>query len=216
MQNLRILSMNLGRNFVPVIDKNKKTLVTNYLNAESYDFIMLQGNNLDSNINLSSVNYKILKKSKRLMILYKGLKVFNTGINSEVIDTSIVQYNKSLIACINVNCSKVKNFKEVEDICKSYSDFYSYNYMKSRIITGRFPKEIDLNTFCDLYDLDDVSSLLALNTHIKNNREVLNHLLISKNLEVFDIKKIIGLKEIADIGEAYPIEASLCYKKVFK
>ena len=150
------------------------------------------------------------------MILYKGLKVFNTGINSEVIDTSIVQYNKSLIACINVNCSKVKNFKEVEDICKSYSDFYSYNYMKSRIITGRFPKEIDLNTFCDLYDLDDVSSLLALNTHIKNNREVLNHLLISKNLEVFDIKKIIGLKEIADIGEAYPIEASLCYKKVFK
>ena len=62
MQNLRILSMNLGRNFVPVIDKNKKTLVTNYLNAESYDFIMLQGNNLDSNINLSSVKYKILKK----------------------------------------------------------------------------------------------------------------------------------------------------------
>lgn len=216
MQNLKILSMNLGRSFVPVIDKNKKTLVTNYLNAESYDFIMLQGNNLDSNINLSSLNYKILKNSKRLMTLYKGLKVFNTGTNSEVIDTNIVQYNRSLIACINVNCSKVKDFKEVEDICQSYSNFDSYNYMKSRVITGRFPREVDLNTFCDLYDLDDVSSLLALDTHIKNNREILNHLLISRNLEVFDLKKLVGLKEIANIGEAYPIEASLCYKKVWK
>ena len=83
-------------------------------------------------------------------------------------------------------------------------------------MAGRFPREVDTNTFCDNFNLEDVSSLVAQNTHVLNNREVVNHLFISRDLEWDSVKKLVGMTEISRIGEAYPIEASIGHKKVLK
>ena len=44
MENLRILSMNLGRRFVPIKDKGKREYITDFIKEEGYDIVMLQGN----------------------------------------------------------------------------------------------------------------------------------------------------------------------------
>ena len=67
-----------------------------------------------------------------------------------------------------------------------------------------------------MFDLEDVSTLVGQKTHTKNNREILNHFFISRNLEIDSIHKLVGLTENLGIGEAYPIEASISHKKVLK
>ena len=42
MKNLKILSMNLGKSFIPVIDRRKREYITDFLDEKSYDIIMLQ------------------------------------------------------------------------------------------------------------------------------------------------------------------------------
>ena len=65
-----------------------------------------------------------------------------------------------------------------------------------------------------MFDLSDISTLVDKESHTKNNREMLNHLFISRNLECVNIHKLVGLTEVSKIEEDYPIEVTL--KKVLK
>ncbi len=212
MENLKILSMNLGRRFIPI--KNKKELVTSYINEEAYDIVMLQGKNLSSNIDFSKLNYEAIGYLNRMAVLYDNeLKGFDIKSESPVVSSTII-YNKSPIACINVCCDKISGMKDVFEVCNAYSKSDTIHTIKTRIITGKFPKEVDTNNFCSMFDLEDISTLVGQDSHAKNNREIVNHFFISKNLECVNIHKLVGMTEVSKIGEAYPIEVTL--KKVLK
>ena len=64
--------------------------------------------------------------------------------------------------------------------------------------------------------MTDVSTLVGQESHIKNNRDMLNHFFISRNLEIDSVHKLVGMTEKSGIGETYSIEASISYKKVLK
>ena len=49
MKNLKILSMNLRRGFVPIKDKGKREYLMEFIKKEDYDIVMLQGNRIGSN-----------------------------------------------------------------------------------------------------------------------------------------------------------------------
>ena len=215
MINLKILSMNLGKAFIPIIDKKKKEYITNFLDEKSYDIIMLQGDNIPRNLDLNYIdmNYDIIKKNKGLITLHnKDIYVSPFSVESDYIDTNVVHNKTSSLACFNINCKDLKNFYDVDNICKSYSK----NYIKSRVITGRLPIEVNTDSFCKFLDLKDVSTNIGKITHEKNKRDIINHFFISRNLEVTSVHKLVGLTEVSKIGEAYPIEVSLTYKKVLK
>ena len=215
MKNLKILSMNLGKSFIPVIDRRKREYITDFLYEKSYDIIMLQGDNIPRNLDLNYIdmNYEIIKKNKGLITLHnKDIYVSPFSVNSDYIDTNIVHNKISSLACFNINCKDLKNFYDVDNICKTYSE----NYIKTRVITGRLPIEVNTDSFCKSLDLKDISTDIGKITHKENKREIINHFFISRDLEVASIHKLVGLTEVSKIGEAYPIEVSLAYKKVLK
>ena len=214
MKNLRILSMNLGRRFVPIKDKSKREYLMDFIKAEDYDIVMLQGKAITTNINFSKMDYNAVTYYNRMALLYdKPLKGYDSDFKSKVV-SSTVMYNKDLIACINVNCDNPKNMEDVYKVCEDYSNPNATHTLETRIVTGRFPREVDTNLFCDMFDLDDISTLVGRDTHIKNNREMVNHFFISRNLEALCVHKLVGMTEVSGIGEAYPIEVTL--KKVLK
>ena len=53
MKNLKILSMNLGRGFVPIKDKRKREYLMEFIKEENYDVVMLQGTNICHNLDLN-------------------------------------------------------------------------------------------------------------------------------------------------------------------
>ena len=55
MKNLKILSMNLGKSFIPDIDRRKREYITDFLDEKSYDIIMLQGDNIPRNLDLNYI-----------------------------------------------------------------------------------------------------------------------------------------------------------------
>ena len=214
MKNLRILSMNLGKTFIPVKDKSKREYITNYINHEGYSIVMLQGNILTSNIDFSKLDYNAINYKNRMALLYdKNLIGYGIAFKSKVVSSTIM-YNKGPIACINVNCYNSKNMEDVYKVCEAYSNPNAIHTLKTRIVAGRFPREVDTNEFCDAFDLEDISTLVGGETHAKNNREMLNHFFISRNLETLNVHKLVGMTEVSKIGEAYPIEVTL--KKVLK
>lgn len=216
MRNLRVLSMNLGKTYIPVKDKSKKQLLASYINEEGYNIVMLQGNSLTSNINFSKLNYNAINYQNRMAVLYdRNLDGFDIDFKSKVVSSTVI-FNKGPIAFINVNCDSPKNMEDVFKVCEAYNNPNTEYTLKTRIIAGKFPKEVDINLFCDMFDLDDVSTLIGRQSHIENNREMLNHFFISRNLEALNVRKLVGMTEISKIGQAYPIEASISYKKVLK
>ena len=118
------------------------------------------------------------------------------------------------MAVVNVNCKNPKDMDKIFKACEVYSKEEDPHYVKSRIVAGRFPREVDTNLFCDMFDLNDISTLIGQETHAKNNREMLNHFFVSRNLECMNVHKLVGMTEVSKIGEAYPIEVTL--KKVLK
>ena len=219
MKNLKILSMNLGKSFIPVIDRRKREYITDFLDEKSYDIIMLQGDNIPRNLDLNYIgmNYEIIKKNKGLITLHnKDIYVSPFSVDSDYIDTNIVYNKVNLLACLNINCKDLKDFYDVDNICKSYSNINSKSYIISRIITGRLPREVNLNSFCKSLGLKDISTDIGRITHKENNREIINHFFISEDLEVASIHKLVGLTEVSKIGEAYPIEVSLTHQKILK
>lgn len=219
MKNLKILSMNLGKSFIPVIDRRKREYITDFLYEKSYDIIMLQGDNIPRNLDLNYIgmNYEIIKKNKGLITLHnKDIYVSPFSVDSDYIDTNIVYNKVNLLACLNINCKDLKDFYDVDDICKAYCNVNGKQYTKNRIITGKIPREVNLNSFCKSLGLKDISTDIGRITHKENNREIINHFFISEDLEVASIHKLVGLTEVSKIGEAYPIEVSLTHQKILK
>lgn len=214
MENLKILSMNLGRRFVPIKDKGKRKYLMDFIKAEDYDIVMLQGKAITTNINFSKMDCDAVTYYNRMTLLYdKPLKGYDSDFKSKVV-SSTVMYNKDLIACINVNCDNPKNMEDVYKVCEAYSNPNTIYNLKTRIVAGRLPREVDTNEFCDAFDLDDISTLVGVMSHVKNNREMVNHFFISRDLEAESVHKLVGMTEVYGIGEAYPIEVTL--KKVLK
>ena len=219
MKNLKILSMNLGKSFIPDIDRRKREYITDFLDEKSYDIIMLQGDNIPRNLDLNYIgmNYEIIKKNKGLITLHnKDIYVSPFSVDSDYIDTNIVYNKVNLLACLNINCKDLKDFYDVDDICKAYCNVNGKQYTKNRIITGKIPREVNLNSFCKSLGLKDISTDIGRITHKENNREIINHFFISEDLEVASIHKLVGLTEVSKIGEAYPIEVSLTHQKILK
>ncbi len=219
MKNLKILSMNLGKSFIPVIDRRKREYITDFLDEKSYDIIMLQGDNIPRNLDLNYIgmNYEIIKKNKGLITLHnKDIYVSPFSFDSDYIDTNIVYNKVNLLACLNINCKDLKDFYDVDNICKAYCNVNGKQYTKNRIITGKIPREVNLNSFCKSLGLKDISTDIGRITHKENNREIINHFFISEDLEVASIHKLVGLTEVSKIGEAYPIEVSLTHQKILK
>lgn len=219
MKNLKILSMNLGKSFIPVIDRRKREYITDFLDEKSYDIIMLQGDNIPRNLDLNYIgmNYEIIKKNKGLITLHnKDIYVSPFSVDSDYIDTNIVYNKVNLLACLNINCKDLKDFYDVDNICKAYCNVNGKQYTKNRIITGKIPREVNLNSFCKSLGLKDISTDIGRITHKENNREIINHFFISEDLEVASIHKLVGLTEVSKIGEAYPIEVSLTHQKILK
>ena len=219
MKNLKILSMNLGKSFIPVIDRRKREYITDFLDEKSYDIIMLQGDNIPRNLDLNYIgmNYEIIKKNKGLITLHnKDIYASPFSVDSDYIDTNIVYNKVNLLACLNINCKDLKDFYDVDDICKAYCNVNGKQYTKNRIITGKIPREVNLNSFCKSLGLKDISTDIGRITHKENNREIINHFFISEDLEVASIHKLVGLTEVSKRGEAYPIEVSLTHQKILK
>ncbi len=214
MENLRILSMNLGRRFIPVKDRKKKELVTNFLNQENYDIIILQGSNIKNTLNIKKLNYKHISSFNNMTLTRKDLPLFN-DCNSKVFNSSIIYIEGKPLAIINVNCKSIKDMPLVYKASELYTNNPDdIHYVSDMIIAGRFPKEIDTNKFCDLLSLDDISTIIGRKTHQDNNKEMLNHFFISRTLKCSDTHKLVGMTEISKIGEAYPIETGMAYKKI--
>lgn len=220
MKDLRILSMNLGRSFIPVRNKKRIEIISKKLVTEGYDLVMLQGEHISRDVNLDYLkahDYKSVNYNDKAITLAKNQTSFcRVDAGKENLSSSFLYYDNKPLVCVNVNCKDDKGFYDVYDLCSDYSREDSQKYVPSRIVAGRFPREVDTNTFCDNFNLEDVSSLVAQNTHILNNREIVNHLFISRDLEWDSVKKLVGMTEISRIGEAYPIEASIGHKKVLK
>ena len=211
MNNLKILSMNLGRGFVPVKDKGKREYLMDFIKKEDYDIVMLQG----GGINLDIHNYVTVNDNKRVSLLcHDRLTAFDSEVEYKNVKSSIIYYKNAVLACINVFCNNPKDFHDVFAVCDAYSRYDSEYYLSNRIVAGRFPKCVDTNEFCDMFDLEDISTLIGQQSHTENNREMLNHFFISRNLECMNIHKLVGMTEESKIGEAYPIEVTL--KKVLK
>ena len=215
MKNLKILSMNLGRGFVPIKDKGKREYLMEFIKKEDYDIVMLQGNRIGSNRLFKDLGYSYADSTKNVITLVSKREIVENSSTDEL-NCSIISNITNPLELINVNCKDSKKFDDVFNICDYYSRQDSKGFVSSRIVAGRFPREVDTNEFCDLFDLEDVSTLVGQKTHTKNNREILNHFFISRNLEIDSIHKLVGLTENLGIGEAYPIEASISHKKVLK
>ena len=221
MKNLKILSMNLGYGFIPIKDRKKKIILKEQIKKEDYDIVMLQGS--DITVNYEDFDYKAINSNDKAVTFFKeDLPICNTEVfSSGVVNALVTSYKCKPLAVINVNCKDMKNnsydaFDKVLKICSKYSNSASEYFVRRMIVAGRFPREVDTNEFCDMFDLDDVSTLVGLETHRKNNREMLNHFFISRSLEAESVHKLVGMSEVSKIGEAYPIEASISYKKVLK
>lgn len=215
MENLKIFSMNLGRGFIPIKDKRKKEFLREKIDTEKYDVVMLQGNGIGRNIFFKDLGYDYADSSKEVITLVSNRLIVESRATN-ILNCSIISNIDRPIILVNVNCKDLKNIDELYDACDLYSKEKDVHYVRSRIVAGRFPRAFDTNLFCDQFDLDDVSTLIGLDTHIKNNRDMVNHFFISRNLEAENVRKLVGLTETLKLGEAYPIEASIVRKKVLK
>ena len=175
---------------------------------------MLQGN--DINVSYRNLGYEeINSNNKVITFLRSSFLVCDIDFsNFGIVNSFVTYYDRSPLSIINVNCKNPKDMDKVFKACDVYSKEDDPHYVKSRIVAGRFPREVDTNLFCDAFDLEDVSTLIGQKTHAKNNREMLNHFFVSRNLECMNVHKLVGMTEVSKIGEAYPIEVTL--KKVLK
>ena len=218
MKNLKILSMNLGRGFVPVKDKAKRQYLIDFIKKEDYDIVMLQGDSIKHNINLEqpqlNSSYNKIVYNDKVATLYKSSLPFDDEVMVNFsydvpVTSSIFSYKDFPMAFINVNCEDPYNIDSVCDICDSFGND---RYLPTRVVAGRFPREVNINRLCQVLALDDISTLVRQEMYVKNNREMLNHFFISRNLKASNVHKLVGMTEVSKVGEAYPIEAVLTYK----
>lgn len=215
MKNLKIVSFNIGSKYIPIKDNRKKQIITDFINEEDYDIVMLQGDNVSSNINTKSLDYNSTKFNNRVVTLYKdGLPLLGELTYGGVCNVSLTNYARTFLACININLKNNNEVREMIEVCNKYGNYDSEYFVRNRVVAGKFPSGFNLQGFCNEMDLVDISSLIGKSYYDKNDKEMLNHILISKSLESEDVHKCIGIVDIAKVGEDYPIEASLTYKKI--
>ena len=214
MKNLKILSMNFGRSFIPIKDKKKKEFLRNKLMEGPYDILMAQGYGIIDGVDLDNTFYNYTNAFDRTVTFSRNKLPIFENILSKEINSSVVFIGKSPLAVVNVNFSNPKYVESLYNYCRIYNNLDNEYYVRSRIVAGRFPKSFDTNLFCDLFDLDDISTFVGQDTHTENNRDMVNHFFISRDLEAESVHKLVGMTEVYGIGEAYPIEVTL--KKVLK
>ena len=214
MKNLKILSMNFGRSFIPIKDKKKKEFLRNKLMEGPYDILMAQGYGIIDGVDLDNTFYNYTNAFDRIVTFSRNKLPIFENILSKEINSSVVFIGKSPLAVVNVNFSNPKYVESLYNYCRIYNNLDNEYYVRSRIVAGRFPKSFDTNLFCDLLDLDDISTFVGQDTHTENNRDMVNHFFISRDLEAESVHKLVGWTETLKLGEAYPIEVTL--KKVLK
>ena len=114
MKNLKIVSFNIGSKYIPIKDNRKKQIITDFINEEDYDIVMLQGDNVSSNINTKSLDYNSTKFNNRVVTLYKdSLPLLGELTYGGVCNVSLTNYASTFLASINNN---IKNNNEVRDM----------------------------------------------------------------------------------------------------
>ena len=212
--SLKILSFNLGNRYI-LVNRREKDYVTDFILNQDCDIVMLQGNNLRKRVNLRDIDYNITHLDNRTLSLCK--KKFpilgEYSLENGTFSSFVTYYNSEPVNCINVNSCDLKEMNEVDRMFRVYLDPRSDYYLKNAIVTGRLPRELDTNSFCDNYDLDDLSTRVGINYYEKTNKEMVEHLFVSRKLNCDSIYKHIGVVDNSNMGKGYPIEACLTYKK---
>ena len=214
MKNLKILSMNFGRSFIPIKDKKKKEFLRNKLMEGPYDILMAQGYGIIDGVDLDNTFYNYTNAFDRIVTFSKNKLPIYENILSKKINSSVVFNGENPLAVVNVNFSNLKYVENLYNCCRIYNNLDNGYCVMSRIVAGRFPKTFDTNLFCDKFDLDDISTFVGQDTHIENNRDMANHFFISRDLEAESVHKLVGWTETLKLGEAYPVQVTL--KKVLK
>ena len=214
MKNLKILSMNFGRSFIPIKDKKKKEFLRNKLMEGPYDILMAQGYGIIDGVDLDNTFYNYTNAFDRIVTFSRNKLPIYENILSKKINSSVVFNGENPLAVVNVNFSNSKYVENLYNCCRIYNNLDNGYCVMSRIVAGRFPKTFDTNLFCDLLDLDDISTFVGQDTHIENNRDMANHFFISRDLEAESVHKLVGWTETLKLGEAYPVQVTL--KKVLK
>ena len=197
MSNLKIFSVNLEKNYIINSRvREKRELLKEIINTNNYDVVMMQGGNLK--VSNRENDYKELKSSNNLVTLYKDKFTSSvTGdITSDAVNGLVIYYNNRPLSIVNVNSSNYKSFQKLLQICEKYITLPYY--VNSRIVSGVFPKDMDVDKFCKQFGLYDV-------TLPHTSQDEVNHFFISENLECEHI-----------VSEDRMIETSLSYKKVLK
>ena len=184
MINLKILNINLERNFF----LSKKELLKEKLKYGDYDIVLMQRGDLG--LDNKRLGYKMLKNEKSLITLYKDQFpgfIDENDLGFGVVSNLVLYYHNFPLSIINVNCKNkesffnVRSFSTVEKICEKYSNPNSQYYVRSRIVAGLFPKNVDIEEFCQKYDLYDIFK--------KESKNNINYFFISKAFECEDIKE---------------------------
>lgn len=197
MSNLKIFSVSLEKNYVINSRKReKRKLLKEIINTNDYDIVMMQGGNL--RVNNKNHGYKELNERDNLVTLYKSsYPAFVTdGFSSDVVNGLVVYYKNRPLSIVNVNSRNYKSYQKVLQACEKYITLPYY--VNSRIVSGVFPKDMDVDKFCKQFGLYDV-------TLPHTSQDEVNHFFISENLECEHI-----------VSEDRMIETSLSYKKVLK
>ena len=96
MKNLKILSMNLGRGFVPIKDKGKREYLMDFIKKEDYDIVMLQGNRIGSNRLFKDLGYSYADSSKNVITLVSKREIVENSstdeLNCSIISNITISY----------------------------------------------------------------------------------------------------------------------------
>lgn len=215
MENLKILSLNLGRPFIPIKDSKKRKVITESIIKQDYDLAMLQGENISRNVDLNELNkssYNISEGNNTITLYKSNIETFTSIHTTNIGNCLVLYHNRKPLACLNINCKDYNDVKDILEMCEFYTNPNSEGYVRRVIVTGSFQKDIDISELSDRLDLQDISP--SLSQDLCQNNKMLNHFLISKNLEFKDTYKLVSLALKTKIEADYPIEANITYKKV--
>ena len=197
MTNLKILSMNLERDFIlRKKDIKKRELLKEAIKENDYDIILMQRGDL--RLNNKRLGYKEIKKENSLVTLYKDKFpgfTLEDDLGFDIASNLVIYYHNLPVSIINVNCKNkesfynIRSFSTVTKMCEKYSDPTSPHYVRKRIVTGVFPKDVNIKEFCDMFDLYDVSKREV-------SRDRTNYFFISRD---FECERVIEEKDRTEV-----------------
>lgn len=188
MKNLKVYSMNLGGRFLPIRDRRKKKLITDYLLEQDYSLVLLQGCARKYRVNLSLLEekYHCIEGQNTTTLLSREYEFYGSSIFEDTND--FVFYQGSPIACLNVD--------QRTDVSKAFATCHAYGnpthpvFVPYRIVGGNILEE-ERNPFCDLLELKEV----PLEDMPFDWKQEKSHLFLSKNLDYDPKTKIVLQKK---------------------